>query len=203
LRKVLFALVLVGAAFAGGAAVNGPGLEQIKAAIRSRLEPSITTETTVQVPTTPKEVPSAPLPSLLTDLRRDERVIPMPAESPSRAIEVTTPPPKSEAALPELAGPAPASEPTPQPDPAVEPASRQVGSAQDWGNLRRRMKELGISRYEIEGDPNGRSRFRCLIPLAGRRAVGQQFEGEGDDDFQAADAALRRVALWRATEAAP
>ena len=65
------------------------------------------------------------------------------------------------------------------------------------------MRALGISRYEVDGEPGGRVRFRCLIPLAGRRAVGQQFEGEGDDDFQAAEAALRRVALWRATEMAP
>jgi hypothetical protein len=202
LRKVLFALVLVGAAFAGGAAVNGPGLEQLKAAIRARLQSNSAPEVVAQSPTTPKEVPSAP-PPLVPAFHHDDRPSPRQAESPSTAIEVASPPPKSEAAPPELAGPSPASslEPRTPSDPAVEPASRQVGSAQDWGNLRRRMKELGITRYEIEGDPSGRSRFRCLIPLAGRRAVGQQFEGEGDDDFQAADSALRRVALWRATEA--
>jgi hypothetical protein len=191
LRKLLFALVLVGAAFGGGAAVNGPGLDQLKAAIRARLQSATAPEASAKAPTTPREVPSAPLASLLPEFHRDDRDRPPMAESPSKAIEVATPPPKSEAAPHELAAP----------DPAVEPASRQVGAAQDWGNLRRRMKDLGITRYEIEGDPSGRSRFRCLIPLAGRRAVGQQFEGEGDDDFQAADAALRRVALWRATEA--
>jgi hypothetical protein len=37
-----------------------------------------------------------------------------------------------------------------------------------------------------------------LIPLAGRQAVSQRFEAEGDDDFQAAQAAMRRIALWRA-----
>jgi hypothetical protein len=205
LRKVLFALVLVGAAFAGGAAVNGPGLEQLKAAIRARLQSNSAPEVVAQSPTTPKEVPSAPPP--LVPAFHDDRPSSRQAEAPSSAIEVASPPPKSEAAPPELAGPAsspspvPAAEPRTPSDPAVEPASRQVGAAQDWGNLRRRMKDLGITRYEIEGDPSGRSRFRCLIPLAGRRAVGQQFEGEGDDDFQAADSALRRVALWRATEA--
>ena len=88
-------------------------------------------------------------------------------------------------------------------DPAVAAASRSEPPARDWADLRRRMRGLGISRYEVDGEPGGRARFRCLIPLAGRRAVAQQFEGEGDDDFQAAEAALRRVALWRATEMAP
>jgi hypothetical protein len=62
------------------------------------------------------------------------------------------------------------------------------------------MTALGVSRYGIEGEPNGRVRFHCVIPLAGRRAVAQQFEAEGDDEMQAAEVALRRVALWRATE---
>ena len=62
---------------------------------------------------------------------------------------------------------------------------------------------MGVSRYWIESEPGGPARFRCLIPLAGNRAVSQHFEAEGDDEFQAADAALRRVALWRATEPRP
>jgi hypothetical protein len=70
-----------------------------------------------------------------------------------------------------------------------------------WAAVRRRLRDLGVSRYWVEGEPNGPARFRCVIPLAGQRAVGQQFEGEGDDDLQAAEAALRRVALWRATQA--
>jgi hypothetical protein len=61
------------------------------------------------------------------------------------------------------------------------------------------MRELGVARYGIEGEPGGRVQFYCLIPLAGRRAVGQQFEAEGDDEIEAAQTALRRVALWRAT----
>lgn len=71
----------------------------------------------------------------------------------------------------------------------------------DWLELRRTMRALGVSRYGLEGEPGGRVRFHCVIPLAGRRAVGQHFEAEGDDDLQAAQAALRRVALWRAAEA--
>jgi hypothetical protein len=39
-----------------------------------------------------------------------------------------------------------------------------------------------------------------LIPLAGRQAVAQRFEAEGVDVLQAAQATLRRVALWRATQ---
>jgi hypothetical protein len=38
-----------------------------------------------------------------------------------------------------------------------------------------------------------------VIPLAGRRAVGQHFEAEGDDEIQAARTALKRITLWRAT----
>jgi hypothetical protein len=62
------------------------------------------------------------------------------------------------------------------------------------------MQTLGISRFTIEGQPGGRVVFSCLIPVAGRQAVAQRFEAEGDDGFRAARAALRRVALWRATQ---
>lgn len=79
------------------------------------------------------------------------------------------------------------------PDPDARPAGV-------WAALRRRMRELGVARYWIEGEPAGAVRFRCVVPLAGARAVGQLFEAEADDDIQAAEAALRRVALWRATE---
>jgi hypothetical protein len=63
------------------------------------------------------------------------------------------------------------------------------------------MRTLGVARYGIEGEPDGRVRFHCVIPLAGRRAVSQHFEADGDDEIEAAQAALRRIALWRATEA--
>jgi hypothetical protein len=98
-----------------------------------------------------------------------------------------------------------------RPDPAVAPAGITEAraartteipgrSARDWPDVRRRLQALGVTRYWTEGEPNGAARFRCVIPLAGQRAVSQQFEGEGDDDLQAAEAALRRVALWKATE---
>ena len=58
----------------------------------------------------------------------------------------------------------------------------------------------GSKSVHIEGEPGGRVVFSCLIPLAGRQAVTQRFEAEGDDMVGAAQAALRRVALWRATQ---
>jgi hypothetical protein len=62
------------------------------------------------------------------------------------------------------------------------------------------MQALGVSRFTIEGRPGGRVIFSCLIPLAGRQAVTQRFEADGEDAVQAARAALRRVALWRAAQ---
>ena len=60
-----------------------------------------------------------------------------------------------------------------------------------------------MTRYTIDGVPGGRVSFSCLIPLAGKQAVTQRFEAEGDDEIQAARAALRRIALWQATAARP
>ncbi len=73
------------------------------------------------------------------------------------------------------------------------------GSSPDWATLRRKIQSLGVTRYTIEGDPGGRVVFWCLIPLAGRQAVSQRFEGEGDDEYHAAQAAIRRITLWQAT----
>ncbi len=86
--------------------------------------------------------------------------------------------------------------------PAAPPASGAAARG-EWAEVRDTMRTLGVSRYGIEGDPGGRVRFHCLIPLAGRRAVGQHFEAEGDDDLQAARSALKRVALWKAAAGAP
>jgi hypothetical protein len=81
----------------------------------------------------------------------------------------------------------------PLPSPAASTPS--VG---DWAVLRRKMQSLGVTHYTIDGQLGGRVIFSCLIPLAGRQAVSQRFEAEGDDDFQAAQAAIRRITLWRA-----
>jgi hypothetical protein len=95
--------------------------------------------------------------------------------------------------------PAPAPDASPSPSPRSEPASPSTGG-DDWAALDRKMQNLGVSRFTIEGQPGARVVFSCLIPLAGRQAVTQRFEAEGEDGFQAAQAALRRVALWRATQ---
>jgi hypothetical protein len=77
-----------------------------------------------------------------------------------------------------------------------------VGDGGDlWAILERKMQTLGVSRFMIEAEPGGRVVFSCLIPLAGRQAVAQRFEAEGDDILQAAHAAVRRIGLWRATQA--
>ena len=73
----------------------------------------------------------------------------------------------------------------------------------DWTVLRQKLRTLGVSRYTIEGEPGGRVVFSCLIPLAGRQAVSQRFEAEGDDEFQAAHVAIRRISLWQATRTSP
>ena len=64
----------------------------------------------------------------------------------------------------------------------------------------RKMQSLGVSHYTIDGQPGDRVVFSCLIPVAGRQAIAQRFEAEGDDILQAAQATLRRITLWRATQ---
>jgi hypothetical protein len=127
------------------------------------------------------------------------------SRSPSLAqpsvAEPTTP-----AAIPLETAPA-ASSPSASVSPMSTPPSSTLtsagptssGSPTDWAALRRKMQSLGVTRYTIEGEPGGRVVFWCLIPLAGRQAVSQRFEGEGDDECHAAQAAIRRIALWRAT----
>ncbi len=70
-----------------------------------------------------------------------------------------------------------------------------------WAGLQETMKSLGVTRFQIEGEPGNRVLFSCLIPLAGRQAVSQRFEADGEDVISAAQSALRRVALWRAAQA--
>jgi hypothetical protein len=65
------------------------------------------------------------------------------------------------------------------------------------------MEELGVGRYWVEGAFGGPVVFRCVVPVVGDRAVSQHFEAEGDDLLTAAGDALRRIALWRATEPTP
>ncbi len=105
--------------------------------------------------------------------------------------------------LSEPSPPAPMPEAVALPSPATSPGFRSgsMPGAEDWAAICRKMKAMGVSRYGVEGEPGGRVRFHVLIPLAGRRAVAQQFEAEANDALEAAQLTLRRVALWKATEA--
>jgi hypothetical protein len=295
LRKGLFAIVLVLASFAGGAAVNGPGLRWVRDMVLNQPGVEITTTTTTggdpagDPQSEPgassgagagvapvAEIPSRPIPPLVLP---PEPIPPsppvlasaVPTRSPAVASKSNSEPPwtrapapprptvpetpekapgekASEASIPiatasasaieppaplpmarerntdsvpvrPIAAAAPVdrdinravlpSSPAPAPplgevptEPPTSPAAAGTGTAglDDWGAIRRKMRALGVARFEIEGEPEGRVRFSCVIPLAGRRAVSQHFEGEGSDELEAAQTALRRVALWRATE---
>jgi hypothetical protein len=86
-------------------------------------------------------------------------------------------------------------------DPAVAAAGLSgAGDAGSWGQMREKLRAAGVSRYWIEGEIGGGVRLRCLIPLAGQRAVGQQFEADGASESQAAENVLRRIVLWKASE---
>jgi hypothetical protein len=294
MRQALFAVVLVSASFAGGAAVNGPGLRWAQAMILGRLGVEDDGENPAAHPSAIGEepIPARPIAPLSVD--------PSPAQNQADAGKGKTPKPtpdepratepsEREPARPAvtktkakiktassstLPGLAPVPEGTPPPidppaplattrerdrealalaaatiesvkgedkdkekgqepddtssplarmpaldmpriddgsssQPARMPGDRPIANAPaavpattgEWAEVRRSMRELGVSRYGIEGEPGGRVRFHCVIPLAGQRAVGQHFEAEGDDELAAARSALRRVALWRATEA--
>jgi len=85
--------------------------------------------------------------------------------------------------------------------PSSSPAAKSMRNvSDDWIVLQQKLQALNVSRFMIEGEPGGRILFSCLIPLAGRQAVTQRFEAEGDDVIQAMQATLRRIALWRATQ---
>jgi hypothetical protein len=93
------------------------------------------------------------------------------------------------------------SQPNAAADSAVAAAGlSQTGAPESWAVMRKKLREAGVSRYWIEGEPGGAVRLRCLIPLAGQRAVGQQFEADGATETQAAESVLRRIVLWKATE---
>ena len=113
-----------------------------------------------------------------------------PAILDSLAALLPSSPPSSDSPLP-------LSPSTPPPTSAPKSIA---GGSDNWAILERKMQSLGVSRYTMDGEPGSRVVFSCLIPLAGRQAVSQRFEAEGDDMVHAAQAALRRIALWRATQ---
>jgi len=223
-RQALFAVVLVGASFGGGAAVNGPGLRWAREAVLSRLgmadspepapprstaamavEPTIKSEgtsPTLSPDPTPGRAVADELPGLAPV--PEEAPTPPPLEPPDPPRSVTRhDEPVRDRSVRRVSRVETPATPEPEPEPAAPgPAAGGGDGPGDWASVRRAMRDLGVSRYGVEGEPGGVARFHCVIPLAGRRAVGQHFEAEGPDDLQAAKAALRRVALWRATEGA-
>ena len=74
------------------------------------------------------------------------------------------------------------------------------GPSSDWEIIVGKMQCLGVSKFTLEGETGGRVVFSCLIPVAGRQAIAQRFEAEGSDMNHAAQATLRRITLWRATQ---
>ena len=91
--------------------------------------------------------------------------------------------------------------PLSSPPKALDPGQKPRASRnEDWMILERKMQSLGVTRYSVEGEPGGKVVFSCLIPMAGRQAITQRFEAEGDDLTQATRATLRRITLWRAAQ---
>jgi hypothetical protein len=143
---------------------------------RAPRDPDVTLATGSSAPSSPQADRPAPSggeapPTLMDSL---STLMPSPAPAPPDSLRLPTP--------------------APAPPPAVKPGD------DDWATLARKMQSLGVSRFTIEGQPGGRVVFSCLIPVAGRQAVAQRFEAEGEDAVQAARAAMRRVALWRAAQ---
>ena len=104
------------------------------------------------------------------------------------------------ALLPSTSNPSSTQQPSTVSLPSPSTQRSVVSSSDDWAIVERKMQSLGVSRYTVDGEPGVRVVFSCLIPLAGRQAITQRFEAEGDDIIQAAQAALRRITLWRATQ---
>ena len=90
--------------------------------------------------------------------------------------------------------------PLPSPTPAAASPRTPQGTS-TWGDVARKLKAQGVSKYWIEGEPGQAVRFRCSVPVPGHASVSQQFEAESTDVLLAAESVLRRIVLWRATEA--
>ena len=241
-RRAVFALMLIGAAFAGGAAINGPGLAWLQrnfaggpSIIVDRGDPG-RPQPSVEPP--PRRFPTAKGPPLVVDIappsaatKKGEAkpptelalaetpllpessasaLAPLPSPEPVPPVEEDPPVPPlpSDEPPPRARAPEPArlprlDDPTPRKtDPVARLASVERTTppvASTWADLRQKMKDQGISRYTLEAETDGRVRFRCVIPVDGLKAVGHHFEAEGDDEPQAIEAALKRIALWKAT----
>ena len=200
MRKALFGVVLVAASFAGGAVVNGPGLRWARAMVMNRL--GLETPGDSHTPSDGSIPPLAVEPAEVAPEGNLDKDKPAQALSlPEPTVGEPKPDPEAKADTTPAAR-EPGSVSLPPTDVALSPTSNapQPG-ANDWTEVRRGLREAGVSRYAMEGEPGGRVRFECVIPVAGRRAVSQHFEAEGDDEIGAARAVLKRIALWRAAEA--
>ena len=253
LRQAIFVLVLVGAAFAGGAAINGPGLAWLQRnliggptiIVDGSTPASESGRTTKRFPTA--NTPALPFPVATADAAGspDDRSPPPSITPPPAAATAPDSAPPGLLGLPGPSGPDPAAlaaaalapaapdstppgdlpalelplesttatSPAPKTDPITRLASTggfdpapaspdrpPLPPGRDWAEIRQRLKGLGVTRYTVDADLEGRVRFACVIPVDGLRAVGHHFEAEGDDIFQAVDATVRRITLWRATE---
>jgi hypothetical protein len=171
--------------------------------------------------------PAEPSPLPLPELPASAPTPKAPAPDPSKLID-KTPAPNPAAGFEDAPGPAPSTAVLPRSRPARDrapmadsavaaatgtpaeppplssstPATMSAGSPNpgDWEALRKRMKALGVTRYWVEGTPSGAVTFRCVVPSGGPDAANRQFEAEAADERQAADSALRRVAVWKAAE---
>jgi hypothetical protein len=223
-RQAILIALLIGAAFMGGAFVNGPGLQWAQSrAIRLLglnnggeiaavdLESSSNGEIGPEPAESPKQraavMPGsiAPTPSVVSqdklpkqntsDKRSASLLQPMSSESSVDSDQ------SRQSSLPSATVPpsvTKSSSDAPAPlDQQVIKTTRVVGD--EWAILQSRMQTLGVSRFTIEGQPGGPVVLACLIPVAGRQAVAERFEAEGDDIIHAAQAVLRRIVLWRAT----
>lgn len=149
-----------------------------------------------------------------------------PAPEPAKPLDKTpTPAPARAAGWEDAPGPAPSSAVLPRSrqardrprDPTADSAVAAAGVPAEpppltssspagspnpggWPALRMRMKNLGVTRYWVEGTPGGTVTFRCVAHPDGPDSADRQFEAEADDESQAAESALRRVAVWRAAE---
>ena len=137
--------------------------------------------------------------------------LPALAESPSQAAPTD---PRSASILPLALAPSPAAwadapgsapaaaivggQSSPREVPITNGGNSRMG---DWSSLRKKLAAQGVARYRVEVDLDGKTSFSCVIPIVGRRSVGQHFEAEGDDEFQAAETVLKRIVLWKASEA--
>jgi len=243
-RHLILVILLVAAAFLGGAFVNGPGLQWVQARIMKSLglgEASEITSVQFQTSSDPSKTPSPsktpqlptlpPAPTVLADQSPAPKAQPkrldttnqscllkesgtlrnptahQPTDHLVRAISLKN--------LSQSAQTSGTSTNAPDPFPLAQspgkvdstwPTSRATVSSQsganDWAILWEELQAQGVTRFKAESDANQRVTFSCLIPIAGRQAVSQQFEANDISLLKAAQTTLKRILLWKAAHEA-